>query len=73
MDLGYTVYLVVDAISSSRVLDRSAALHRMGASGGIFTTSESVIFELLRTAAHPLFKKALQIIKMDRVNAISKL
>ncbi|EAR94213.1 isochorismatase hydrolase (macronuclear) [Tetrahymena thermophila SB210] len=73
ISLGYKVYLITDGISSQRKIDRSTAFRRLENEGAILATSESVIFELIRTAKHPQFKKILNILKMDRVQAIAKL
>lgn len=50
------VHVVCDAVSSQRAHDRAVALDRMKTSGATMTTTESVVFDLLRSAAHPNFK-----------------
>ena len=57
--MGKQVYLAVDCITSQRALDRETAVERLKQAGAIVTTSESVMFELMRAKEHPHFK-ALQ-------------
>ena len=73
LSLGYTVFLITDGISSVRRLDRTTAFRRLEAEGALLTTSESAIFELIRNADHPEFKKLLPIIKIERFTTIAKL
>lgn len=63
---GYDVHVLVDGVSSQRPLDRSVALDRIRAAGCFLTTSESVIYELMKTARHEKFKSILQIVKNPR-------
>jgi nicotinamidase-related amidase len=56
MAQGVEVHVVTDAVSSQRVADRETALRRLERSGAFLTTSESVAFQLLRTADDPDFK-----------------
>jgi nicotinamidase-related amidase len=63
LEMGFDVFLPVDAISSQRPTDREMALQRMFQAGAVLSTSESLIFEILRDAQHPLFKQASQIVK----------
>lgn len=60
---GMTPWVCADAISSRRPLDMSIALDRMRQAGAVVTTSESVIYELLREAGTPAFKAILKIVK----------
>ncbi len=60
---GYNVHVVVDGVSSINKLDRSVALSRMGAAGATFTTSESVLLDLVRDSKTPDFKAVLEVIK----------
>ena len=53
---GYAVFLAVDAITSRHALDRDVALRRLEASGAVPTTTEAILFEWCRTAAHPAFQ-----------------
>lgn len=59
---GYAVFLAVDAISSRHPLDRDVALRRLEAAGAVPTTSEAVVFEWCRTAAHPRFQDVRKLV-----------
>lgn len=61
--LGYEPFVARDAVSSRTASDRSAGLDRMAAEGVRLVTVEMAIFELLRAAGTPEFKKMLPIIK----------
>ena len=62
--LGKRVVVVTDAVSSSRELDRSTALHRMSASGAVLMTAESVMFELMRSKDCEEFKQISALAKL---------
>jgi len=62
-DSGLEVFLAVDAVGSRHPTDRYIALERMTRAGAILSTSESLIFEILRDARHPLFKRAAAIVR----------
>jgi nicotinamidase-related amidase len=59
---GFEVILVSDAMSSRNRLDHEIALQRMIQSGAIITTTESIIFELCKTADRKEFKEIKNII-----------
>lgn len=63
LDSGRTVHVVTDACGSRDPLDRDAAFHRLDRARAVLTTSETVPFELLRTAAHPQFKQVQALFK----------
>mmetsp|Transcript_49504 Transcript_49504/g.95605 ORF Transcript_49504/g.95605 Transcript_49504/m.95605 type:complete len:199 (+) Transcript_49504:50-646(+) len=63
---GYQVHLCVDAVSSQSTLDRACGLHRADRAGAFLTTTESVLFELLRSKDHPKFKNVQAILKETR-------
>ena len=63
LEQGFEVFLAADAIGSRRASDRQTALQRMAAAGAEVSTSESLIFEILRDAKHPLFKQASALVK----------
>ncbi|XP_029426055.1 isochorismatase domain-containing protein 2A isoform X2 [Nannospalax galili] len=63
LDRGLQVHVVVDACSSRSQVDRLVALARMRQSGAFLSTSESLILQLVRDAAHPQFKEIQKIIK----------
>ena len=60
---GYRVYVVSDAISSRRREDRTVAIERMRQQGVTIVTSEMLMYEILRKAGTPEFKKILELIK----------
>ena len=55
----FEVFIVADAVSSRRPLDRQVALDRLRQGGAVVTTVEAVIFEWLQHAAAPEFKEVL--------------
>ncbi|KAM4704081.1 isochorismatase domain-containing protein 2 isoform 1-T2 [Rhinophrynus dorsalis] len=63
LDKGLDVHVVADACSSRSQVDRLVALSRMRQSGAFLTTSEGVILQLLRDAAHPKFREVQKLIK----------
>jgi nicotinamidase-related amidase len=62
LGLGYSVFLLADAVSSRKAIDADTAVRRMAHSGVLLTTVESVLFELLDNDS-----------KSDTFKAISKL
>ena len=60
---GYEVILISDATGSRNKLDHEIALQRMMHKGAILTTTESIIFELCKTANRKEFKEISNIIK----------
>lgn len=59
----FKVFLASDGISSRFVEDRSVALEQLRNWGAIVSTSESLIFELLKDSKHEHFKEMSSIIK----------
>ena len=59
---GFKVILITDAMVSRNSVDHEIALQRMTQSGGILTTTESMIFELCKTADRKEFKEIRNII-----------
>ena len=59
---GYEVILISDAMSSRNKIDHEIALKRMIKRGAIITTTESIIFELCKTADRKEFKEIRDII-----------
>ena len=59
---GFEVIIVSDAMSSRNRKDHEIALQRMIQSGAILTTTESIIFELCKTADRKEFKEIRNII-----------
>ena len=63
LQTGYEVSLICDATGSRNKLDHEIALNRMMHKGAILTTTESIIFELCKTANRKEFKAISYIIK----------
>uniref|UniRef100_A0A8C5YNU4 Isochorismatase domain containing 2 n=1 Tax=Marmota marmota marmota TaxID=9994 RepID=A0A8C5YNU4_MARMA len=63
LERGLQVHIVVDACSSRSQVDRLTALARMRQSGAFLSTSEGLIMQLVRDAAHPKFREIQKIIK----------
>ena len=59
---GFEVILISDAMGSRNRVDHEIALQRMTQNGGILTTTESMIFELCKTADRKEFKEIRNII-----------
>ena len=66
LEQGYDVHLVLDGISSQRAYDRTVAVNRIRQAGGILTTFESLVFELIRDSKDPKFKSILGVLKEER-------
>lgn len=66
MDLlanGYQVYLPVDALSSRKEIDRQIAIERATRAGVICTTTEMILFEMLKEAGTDEFKAISKLVK----------
>ena len=59
---GFEVILISDAMGSRNRIDHEIALQRMIQTGAILTTTESIIFELCKTADRKEFKEIRNII-----------
>jgi len=59
---GFEVILISDSMGSRNRVDHEIALQRMTQSGAILTTTESIIFELCKTADREEFKEIRNII-----------
>ena len=59
---GFEVILISDAMSSRNKVDHEIALQRMIQMGAVITTTESIIFELCKTANRKEFKEVRNII-----------
>lgn len=64
--MGCGVQLCVDAVSSQTTTDRAAGLHRAERAGALLTSSESVLFELIRAKEHPSFKAISKLVTSSR-------
>ncbi|XP_042333397.1 isochorismatase domain-containing protein 2 [Sceloporus undulatus] len=63
MERGLDVHIVADACSSRSQVDRIIALSRLRQSGAFLTSSEGLILQLVRDAAHPRFREIQKLIK----------
>lgn len=60
---GYNVHLAADAVSSRTPENRQIGIDAMKSAGAHITSTEMVLFELLRTAADPKAKDFFKIVK----------
>ena len=59
----YEVHMVSDAISSRSTHNWEVALHRMRQRGVTITSTEMIIYELLRKAGTDVFRETLKLVK----------
>ncbi|MDD4859079.1 MAG: hydrolase [Dehalococcoidales bacterium] len=60
---GYEVQVVADAVSSRSEANKELALQKMNRNGAAITSTEMVLFELLKSAKSEKFKEISQIVK----------
>ncbi len=60
---GYLVHVASDAVSSRTELNWRIGLDRMRAAGAILSSTEMMIYELLRSSGSPAFKELLPYLK----------
>lgn len=63
IDEGYTVHLVTDAVSSRTAENRRLGIERITALGGIPTSVEMALFEMLGAASGEAFKTISKLVK----------
>jgi nicotinamidase-related amidase len=68
LNLGFRVYVAVDAVASRFAVDHEVALRRLEQAGAILTTSEAAGFEWVGGASHPQFKAISQLVQ-ERMKA----
>ncbi|HPX56044.1 MAG TPA: hydrolase [Syntrophales bacterium] len=63
LEQGYEVHIVADAVSSRTAKNREIGINKMIRAGAHLTSTETVLFELLKTAGSDKFKDIFKIIK----------
>ncbi|MBN1545088.1 MAG: hydrolase [Syntrophaceae bacterium] len=63
LDHGYEVHVVADAVSSRTAKNREIGISKMISAGAYLTSTETVLFELLKTAGSDQFKNIFKIVK----------
>ena len=63
LNQGYLVHVVSDAVSSRSEWNWQIGLRRMEAAGALISSTETIIYELLRGSSGPAFKQMLQHLK----------
>ncbi|MCI0497486.1 MAG: hydrolase [Thermoplasmata archaeon] len=66
ISLGFKVHVVADAVSSTDAEDHATALARMTAMGAVVTTSQSLLYEIMRSADREDFRDLLELIRSGR-------
>jgi nicotinamidase-related amidase len=62
-EIGFQVFVPVDAVQARFKLDSDTALRRMEQAGAILTTCEATAFEWLRGSDHPQFKVVSKLVQ----------
>jgi isochorismate hydrolase len=70
VEAGYEVHILVDGVSSQRVLDRAAGLHRAAQSGAFLVTSEMALFQLMQDAKADKFKEISKLVQEPRLDSL---
>ncbi|MEI6127212.1 MAG: hydrolase [Pseudomonadota bacterium] len=60
---GYRVHCVADSVSSRTQDNKAIGLEKIKNAGGVITSTETALFELLKTAEAPAFKAIAKIIR----------
>jgi nicotinamidase-related amidase len=60
---GLRVSIAVDAVASRHAIDHDTGLRRLEAAGAVLTTTEAILFEWLRDAAHPQFRAVQKLVR----------
>ncbi len=60
---GYDVQVVTDCVSSRKRENKEVGIRRIVQAGGAETTTEMIIFELMKAAEGDLFKKMVKVVK----------
>ncbi len=65
LERGMRVVVLADCVTARGDLDHDVALDRLRAAGAVVTTWEALVYEWMRKAGHPAFKRILPIVKGD--------
>ncbi|XP_065884576.1 isochorismatase domain-containing protein 2-like [Dysidea avara] len=65
LERGYDVHVIVDACSTRTQVCRKFAIKRLKAAGAFITTSESMLYELMKDTEHPKFKEVDKLLMTD--------
>ncbi|KNE70668.1 hypothetical protein AMAG_15426 [Allomyces macrogynus ATCC 38327] len=63
LEQGVTVYILADGVSSMNSSEIPIALKRLAAEGAVITSSDSILFALLKDAKHDKFKQTSNLVK----------
>jgi nicotinamidase-related amidase len=63
LNAGYEVHVVADAVSSRAPQNKAIALEKMKDSGAYITTTETVLFEIMKIAEGPEFQEILKLVR----------
>ena len=63
MELGYEVFVLVDAVSSRDPQNKAYILQELRAEGAHLVNVETVLYALMRDANHPAFKTVARIVR----------
>lgn len=61
--LRYDVHVASDAVSSRTTENKQIGLERIRSCGGVISSVETILFELLKTAEHEKFKEIASLVK----------
>lgn len=65
LDRGMGAVVVTDCVTARNERDHEVALGRMERAGAVLTTWEALVYEWMRGAGHPVFKRVLPLVKGD--------
>jgi len=63
LEMGRSVHLVADAVSSRSAFNRDIAFRRMARAGVLLSNVEMLLFELMQNASHPRFRDVTALLK----------
>ena len=63
LERGMKVVAVADCLTARKQVDHDLALRRLERAGALVTTWEAVVYEWMRHAGHPRFKRVLALVK----------